>query len=561
VEIHLEDDLTVLVGENDSGKTSIVDALKIMFEDKEAEIDDFYGDTYEIRIEVELSDRSFIKEFSKDNDNNIQSKNMVRFSHEFLERIREDINSDDFNLLLEGDKRVRLISYAHTLGIPFRANIGTDTLKDRIVENIQELMSNEDAIEGNIPIYNIYFLDGKHFESISEFFQEIFFKEKSREIWHEEVEEGRTIEDLIKKNLDEYTKKLKTEIEEKGIKDKLKSFLPELTEISVKPIFEPRSINIGVEVQLLEDEDRKIRVEKKGDGTKRRITMALLEYEKAKEEEPSLYVFDEPDTHLHVKAQVDLLNIVRQFNKGEKQVIIVTHSPFIMNSVKPRQIRLLSLEHGKTKIKPISTSEDVEWTLKSLGIENINLFFSRKILLVEGETEERFISLIYEKLFDSSLYSILVKVINRKSITDVPRFAEVLSKFVKPEGIFILIDNDAEEETNDIIKKLKIPEENVFVVGRKEFEDAFEAEVIYGAWKRFIENKGKEIGEEWTIEHIKRLRDECIESGEKFSEKLRNLNKGCLESMKKPKFAQALAEYCERDDLPEEISKLLERLR
>ena len=289
--------------------------------------------------------------------------------------------------------------------------------------------------------------------------------------------------------------------------------------------------------------------------------MALLEYKKAKEEELSLYVFDEPDTHLHVKAQVELLSIVRQFNESGKQVIIATHSPFIMNSVKPRQIRLLSLEDGETKIKPITTSRDVEWTLRSLGIENVNLFFSRRILIVEGETEETFIPLIYEKLFGNSLYSVLVKVINRKSITDVPRFAEVLSEFVKPEDIFILMDNDADEETIGIIEELEIPEENVFVVGHKEFEDAFEAEVIYEAWKRFVENRGKRIGEEWTIENIERLRDECVREGRKFSKELRSLNRGCLESMKKPKFAQALAEYCGRNDLPEKIAKLLERLR
>jgi len=561
VEISFEDDITVLIGENDSGKTSIVEALKIMFENKKPEIDDFHWNTDEIHIEVETNDMSFIKKFSKNSDNGIQSKTMVRPSPEFLEKAREDINSSDFNSLLDEDKRKKLIKYARVLGVQFRGNIGTDTLKNRVVSKIEELLlDSEGTIEGDIPYYNIYFLDGKHFENISKFFQEVFFKEKSGVIWYEEVGEGKTIEDIIREKLDEYAGNLKAEIEERGIKDKLKSFLPELTEISVKPVFEPRDINIDVEVQLLEDGDRKIRVEKKGDGTKRRITMALLEYKKAKEEEPSLYVFDEPDTHLHVKAQVELLSIVRQFNEGGKQVIIATHSPFIMNSVKPRQIRLLSLKDCETKVKPISTSRDVEWTLRSLGIENVNLFFSRRILIVEGETEETFIPLIYEKLFGSNLYSVLVKVINRKSITDVPRFAEVLSEFVKPEDIFILMDNDADKETIGIIKQLEIPEENVFVVGHKEFEDAFEAEVIYEAWKRFVEDRGKRIGEEWTIENIERLRDECVREGRKFSEELRSLSRGCLESMKKPKFAQALAEYCEKEHLPDEINELLTRL-
>ena len=252
-----------------------------MFENEKPEIDDFYWGTDEIYIEVELNDdRSFIKKFSKDSDNNIQPKTMVRFSHEFLERIKDEVNSESFNSLTDDDKRKKLFRYARELGVQFKSNIKTDNLKDRVVDRIDELLESEDAIESNIPNYNIYFLDGKHFENVSRFFQEVFFKEKSRDIWYEEVEEGKTIENIIKEKLKKYAENLKDEIEERGIKDKLKNFLPELNDISINPVFELRDINIGVKVQLLEKDGREILVEKKGDGTKRRITMALLEYKK-----------------------------------------------------------------------------------------------------------------------------------------------------------------------------------------------------------------------------------------------------------------------------------------
>ena len=69
-------------------------------------------------------------------------------------------------------------------------------------------------------------------------------------------------------------------------------------------------------------------------------------------------------------------------------------------------------------------------------------------------------------------------------------------------------------------------------------------------------------GLDWTIENIKSLKERCIKEGKKFSKKLREeLNKGCPISMKKPKFAQALAEYCEEEHLPEDILELLKKLR
>jgi len=567
ITIYFEDDITVLVGENDSGKTSVIDALKIMFEGKKPEIDDFYWNTNEeISIEIETEDTIFIKVFSKneENEDKIQPETKIIPKREYLERIREEITCNDFDSLSDNEKRRRLIYYASIFGVP-RGNIKTDTLRDRVLKKIEELLASEGAIEGNIPNYNIYFLDGKDFEDISKFFQEVFFKEKGRSIWNEEVKDGKTVESIIRDKLDEYAKELKAEIKNKGIKEKLKSFLPELNDVTVKPIFEPKDINIGVKVQLLEKDNKEITVDKKGDGTKRRITMALLEYKKAKEEEPTLYVFDEPDTHLHVKAQVELLNIIRQFNESGKQLIIATHSPFIMNSVKPRQIRLLELKNGETKIKSISENEGVERILRCLGIENIDLFFSRRILIVEGETEEKFIPLIYEKLYGKSLRSVLVRIVNRKGITDIPRFAEVLLEFVKPNEIFILIDNDVDEEIESLIRELHIPDENVFRVGRKEFEDAFDAEIIYEAWKSFVESKGKPVGSSWTLEEISRLREECISEGKKFSEELKKLNKGDKGKkpplkMKKPVLAQALAEYCKKEHLPQGIQKLLDKL-
>lgn len=47
--------------------------------------------------------------------------------------------------------------------------------------------------------------------------------------------------------------------------------------------------------------------------------------------EHKVFIFDEPDTHLHVKAQRELMEILEQI-KQEAQVIITTHSPFILNS-------------------------------------------------------------------------------------------------------------------------------------------------------------------------------------------------------------------------------------
>jgi len=232
---------------------------------------------------------------------------------EYLERVFREISSNNFNLLPDNKKRNKLIHYARIFGISVRGNIKTETIKEKVKEKLSNLQKSGDYIDGIIPEYNIYFLDGKYFEDLSKFFQVIFFKEKSKSIWKEEVKDGKTIEDVIREKLEEYATSLESKIDERGISEKLKNFLPKLNKITIRPLFEPKNINIDVKVQLLEEDGKEISIDKKGDGTKRRITMALLEYKKAREEEPALYVFDEPDTHLHVKAQIELLDIIKTF--------------------------------------------------------------------------------------------------------------------------------------------------------------------------------------------------------------------------------------------------------
>ena len=146
--------------------------------------------------------------------------------------------------------------------------------------------------------------------------------------------------------------------------------------------------------------------------------MALLEYKKEekidnKEDQIQLYILDEPDTHLHVRAQLELFNILKDFSNNGRQVIIATHSPFIINAVKPKQIRLVYQPvSNESKIKALSDDRDLSDTiLRELGIENTYLYFSKYILLVEGEIEEAFIPKIYQK-FNISTNSDLIKIIN-----------------------------------------------------------------------------------------------------------------------------------------------------
>lgn len=554
-EIEFEDDLTLIVGENDSGKTSLVDALKIVLQGKRVEIEDFYYGTNRIEIEIKLNDKKYLSEHILDG-NRIASKIYLTITHESLSEIKQRINSEDFN---ETNNFNEAKEIASMLNISFRKNTRFDTLKNNIIDKINELLGGDNPakFESNISNITTYFLDGKHFEDISLFINEIFFKEKRKSIWSESaIEEDITIEMIIRNKLDSYASQIQEDLEACGIKDKIQEFLPQLTEIAVTSDFEPKDLNINVSVKMLEN-GKEIPISKKGDGTKRRITMALLDYKLNYHSGSSIYVLDEADTHLHVKAQLELINIMKGLAEDGKQIIITTHSPFLINTCKPQQIRLLRNINNETQTKYLRRDYQVDRLLRNLGIENTYLFFARKILIVEGETEEKFIPIIFENLFNSNLYSNLIKIINVKGIKNVPGFARAILELNNKNNIYALIDNDADEITSELINQLELDNDHIFKLGNKEFEDSFQPYTIYKCWKQYVESCGKEIGENWTEDNIRLKREECITNNTKFSKELRRLNIGCQKKFDKTTLGIALGEYCTKEELDENLCKLL----
>ncbi|AXV37248.1 MAG: hypothetical protein CIT01_03055 [Methanobacterium sp. BRmetb2] len=566
--MNFEEDITIIVGENDCGKTSILESLKIIFNKQKFEEDDISYGEKEAVIEVKIKDRSYIKQVKYEENGLLLENNCVKLSKETINNIKEELDSNTFKELNEEDQRRRLYELMDHLGINKGNMRRIDSLTNKINEKITELESNSYTSSiSRIPNdYNLFFLDGKHFQNLDDHIDELYFNQIRQDIWKRDVN-GETVEEIINKHLYNSTSDLERQIVDQGSIEKLKTYLPNITEIKIIPQL-TQKLNIGVKVQLLEGTEI-IPIEKKGDGTKRRITMALLEIRKEIDEEQlHSYIFDEPDTHLHVKAQLDLLNILWGFVRKKKQVIVTSHSPFILNSFSPKNIRLLTLNDYQTELNAVDTDEDIISTLKSLGINNTNLFFSKKILIVEGHTEEKFIPMVFEKIYGFKLQNILVKIIRGNGIDDASKLARVFRdfEFFEESYIYLLLDNDGNRKLKEFNRNLNIPKENKRELGYKEFEDTFDPLIIYIAWKKHVKlNEDAEVykkfEKKWFYESIKLIRKACIENDLKFSTKLAEYSSDvCCVRMDKVDLGIALANIVEKDDLNPKIVYILEKL-
>jgi len=563
ISIEFDENLTLIVGENDSGKSSLVDCIKAVTQGRSVEPTDFSFGITEMKLVVILDDLKFEKGYKLENDEVGSEPLIARPTPDYIHRIKTWLESDQTNFENE-DELEKLRGTARLFGIRVQSNSRVETLVTSLKESIEQSETDPDFVISNakFPDFNNIQLDGKQFENVSAFFKEAFLKGRQSSLWDEAVNGTQTIKEIVKSAIDGYAKDIVTQLDDSGIKEKIKVFLPALTDIKIIPNYAHQDFNLNAEIIFLEN-GSEIDLRKKGDGTKRRITMALLELKKdatlVETDTSTIYLLDEPDTHLHVRAQLQLLDTLDQFSQQGHQIIIATHSPFLINAVKPQNILMLCPSaQNCTTVKSLKQGIDqTDRTLRALGIENIFLYFARNIVLVEGETEKQFVHAFHVKKTEKEPSANLIKIIDVNGIHNIYGFSRAIVELHDPTRIHVVHDQEMSAETSELIDRLSIPEENRYVSGNKEFEDAFEPVALHSAWNDYLVDNGRESPETWNVDSIATCKEGCLaDETRKFSSELRALSAGSGKKMSKPIFGAILGGYLQEADIPESVARL-----
>ena len=125
----------------------------------------------------------------------------------------------------------------------------------------------------------------------------------------------------------------------------------------------------------------------------------LVWFMKIQEDRNSTYILllDEPGLNLHAKAQNDLLNFLADLS-NDYQIIFTTHSPFMIETDKLNRVRTVFEQQDGTLISDSVQEKDPNTLFPlqaALGYYLAqNLFVSKKNLLVEGIADLTYISII-----------------------------------------------------------------------------------------------------------------------------------------------------------------------
>jgi len=218
----------------------------------------------------------------------------------------------------------------------------------------------------------------------------------------------------------------------------------EITPPNIDDIFK-----VGTQIWI--DDGVKTEVSRKGNGLQRALIFALIKsYANIIRQENSLplegiasrqvsdssyFIIEEPELYLHPQAQRDLYETLKQLSCNNNQVIVTTHSNSFVDILDYKSLIIAKKENVTvgTKVKQCTTDLFAEIEEKKMlnliywiNPERSELFFAKKVILLEGQTEKTVIPFLAKII---SVFKNEYTLIDCGSKDNMPLYIKLLNGF------------------------------------------------------------------------------------------------------------------------------------
>ncbi|MBA7641182.1 hypothetical protein ES703_48858 [subsurface metagenome] len=425
-ETHFEiDNLSVFVGRNECGKSSLFEALAIFFEEEKIDSDDacISGDNKDVSIICEFENLPEKLVLDVDHPTNLKDEHLLN-EHDSLE-IRKTYNcsiksprissvsanafhpsSQNFNDLLSL-KITELRARARELEIDTN---GVDlsvssAIRKRLWSSSDDLQLTPTEIPLDLPGAK------QIWDQLKLYLPSFALFRSDRPSTDQDAEAQDPMKAAVKEalqgledQLGAISQRVEEEVSviaEKTV-EKLKEMNPGLAN-ELRPRFSKPNWASVFKMSLTGDDD--VPINKRGSGVRRLI---LLNFFRAKAEQAAaqkdvpnvIYAIEEPETSQHPDNQRLLMQALQDLSDDpDRQVLISTHNPSLSRLVPAENLRYISIEEDGSRVVHSRTEETYGLISKALGVlpdHDVKLFIG-----IEGINDETFLRSISRILVDN----------------------------------------------------------------------------------------------------------------------------------------------------------------
>lgn len=188
---------------------------------------------------------------------------------------------------------------------------------------------------------------------------------------------------------------------------------------------------------------------------------------------------EEPESHLSISTLNKMLDEIAD-KRSESQIILTTHSSLIANRLNLNNVLWIT----KTGVRSLSKIEkdDAEFFVKADNNSLLHLLLSEKAFLVEGNTEFLLLPKLYRQVTGNSLEQDRISVISCNGIA-YKRYLSLIEETNKK--VAIITDNDHNQEKINEAMKFNSKHVNQQIFTGKTIED--------WTWETCFYNLNKEV--------------------------------------------------------------------
>ena len=196
-----------------------------------------------------------------------------------------------------------------------------------------------------------------------------------------------------------------------------------------------------------------------GAGLQSAIVIAIFRTYEELKKEGAVFAIEEPEAFLHPQKARYFASVLRSLAEKGNQIFLTTHSPVFVQVHLPESVAVIrrSADTG-TKVHQASMVDLAENDRKALRLmtefdsQRNELFFARKVMFVEGNTEKVALPLVFSAL-DIDINRENISVVECGGKTKIPLFVRVAKALNIP--YIVIADYDIQEIKEEWTEKRK----------------------------------------------------------------------------------------------------------